>query len=52
MTSDVTDLWASDKTIFKIGNYNTKEINKQKNANSHQNLAVFLAGTDSENKII
>ena len=23
-----------------------------KNANSQQNLAVFLAGTDSENKII
>ena len=31
---------------------NTKEINKRKNANSQQNLAVFLAGTDSENKNI
>ena len=29
-----------------------KEINKRKNANSEQNLAVFLAGTDSENKSI
>ena len=27
-------------------------INKQKNADSQQNLAVFLAGKDSENKII
>ena len=29
-----------------------KQINKQKNSNFLQNLAVFLAGTDSENKII
>ena len=38
--------------LFLNRNSNTKEINKQKHANSQQNLAVFLAGTDSENKKI
>ena len=37
----------------KMPNFsNTKEINKRKNANSQQNLAVFLAGTDLVNKIM
>ena len=50
MAPDVTHLWASDKTILNR-NSNTKEINKRKNANSQQNLVVFLTGMDSENKI-
>ena len=38
--------------LFLELNSNTKEINKRKIANSQQNLVVFLARTDSENKII
>ena len=38
--------------LFLERNSNTKEINKKKkNANFQQNLAVFLAGTDSEIKL-
>ena len=48
----VTHLWACEKNIFQNQNSNTKEINKRKEANYQQNLAVFLAVTDSENKII
>ena len=33
-------------------NSNTKEISKQKNVNSQQNLAVFLALTDSKHELI
>ena len=40
------------QNYFKNRNSNTKEINKRKNANSQQNLAVFWAATDSENIII
>ena len=35
--------------LFLESDSTTKEINKQENANSQQNLAVFLAATDSEN---
>ena len=52
MTSDVTHLWACDKTIFRIGIPTQRKYTNEKNANSVQNLVVFLAGTDSENKII
>ena len=38
--------------LFLNRNSNTKEINKRKHANSQQNLAVFLAATDSKNEII
>ena len=34
--------------LFQNRNSNTKEMNKRKNAYFQQNLAVFLAGTDSE----
>ena len=37
--------------LFLDRDPNTKEINKQENANSQQNFVVSLAGTDSENKI-
>ena len=40
------------ENYFKNRSYNTKEINKRKNENSQQNLAVFSAATDSENTII
>ena len=51
MTSDVTYLWVCDKTILESefqhkGNKQTKKI--EFSAKS----CVFLAGTDSENKII
>ena len=52
MTSDVTHLWAYDKTIFRIGIPTQRKYTNEKNANSVQNLVVFLAGTSSENKII
>ena len=37
------------QNYFKNRNSNTKEINKQKSANSQQNLAVISSATDSEN---
>ena len=51
MTSEVTHLWAYDKAILE-SEFQHKEVNKtkkkkQKNANSRQNLAGFLAATDS-----
>ena len=52
MTSEVTLLWAFGKTIFRNGIPTLRKINKWKNANSQQNLAVFSAATDSENIII
>ena len=52
MTSDVTHILACDKTIFRIGIPTQRKQTKERNANSQQNLAVFLTGTDSENKII
>ena len=39
------------QNYFWNRNSNTKEINKRKNADSQQNLAVFSAATDSENII-
>ena len=39
------------QNYFKNRNPNIKEIYKQENANSQQSFVVFLAGTDSENKI-
>ena len=38
--------------LFLESEFHTKETNKRENANFRQNPAVFLAGTDSENKII
>ena len=49
MTAEVTHLWACGKTILEL---DTEEINKLKYSNSQQNLAIFLAATGSENKII
>ena len=40
------------KKIFLEPEFQHKGINKRKNANSQQNLEVFLASTDSENRII
>ena len=58
MTSDVTHLWACeacDKNYFRNGIATQRKLTnkqKKKNANSQKNLAFFLAGTDSENKVI
>ena len=52
ITSDVTHILACNKTIFRIGIPTQRKQTNEINANSKQNLAVFLAGTDSENKII
>ena len=38
--------------LFLETEFQHKEINKRKNANSQQNLAVFSAATDSENVMI
>ena len=40
------------QNYFWNRNSDTKEIDKRKHAHSQQNLAVFLAATDSENIII
>ena len=51
MASDVTYLWACDK-LFLESEFQHKG-NKQTNKREFTaNLAAFLAGTDSENKII
>ena len=39
------------KTVFRIGIPTQRKLTK-KNVSSQKNLAVFLAGTDSENKNI
>ena len=38
--------------LFLESEFQHKGNKQWKNANTQQNLAVFLAGTDSENKII
>ena len=38
--------------LFLESEFQHKGNKQKKNANCQQNLAVFLAGTDSENKII
>ena len=49
---EILNLIESVSEDFPSYSSNTKEIYKRKNTNSLQNLVVFLAGTDSENKVI
>ena len=51
MTSEVTHLWACGKTILE-SKFKHKGNKQTKKVNSWQNLALFLAATDSENIII
>ena len=51
MASDVTHLWACDKTILE-SEFQHKENKQTKPRILSKILQLFLAGTDSENKII
>ena len=52
MTSELTHLWACDKTIFKIGIPTQRKLTNEKGQILSKILRFFLAGIDSENKII
>ena len=49
MTSEITHLWACDKTLES--EFQHKGNKQMKRVNAKQNLAVFSAATDSEQKI-
>ena len=52
MTTEITHLWACDK-LFLESEFQHKENKQMKKTRIlSKNLAVFLAATDSENKII
>ena len=51
MTSEITHLWACDKTIFRIGIPTQRKYKQMKKRDSAQNFAGFSAATDSEYKM-